>query len=312
MQPRRGLDALLDAIENLQGAAVPASVLESEILPARIVGYKASDLDTLIAAGEVVWAGVEGIGERDGRVALYLAEKAGVLQGRGKREEGRASETTPTSEREGRIVEYLKVHGASFFQPLHDGTGGGFPGETLEAVWNLVWRGEITNDGLNALRAYCERPAAAKKASKRDHQQGPGFRSRRTTPPTAQGRWSLIGDGAGRDTEWSHAVALQLLARYGVVFRETAHAEGLVGGFSAVYDVLKAMEERAGEVRRGYFASGSGARCSLLVPAAVDLLRTLRVKRDGDKSEMLMLAATDPANPYAGALMHVGLMRGLR
>jgi ATP-dependent Lhr-like helicase len=73
---------------------------------------------------------------------------------------------------------------------LHDGTGGGYPGETLEAIWNLVWRGLLTNDGLHALRAYCERPAASKKQGKRVHQQS-GFRSRRTTPPTAQGRWSL-------------------------------------------------------------------------------------------------------------------------
>ena len=297
VQPRRGLDALLDVIENLQGAPIPASVLESEVLPARIIGYKPSDLDTLIAAGEVVWSGVEGIGERDGRVALYLAEKAQVLQGRGKREEGREGATV---EREGKIVEYLRGHGASFFQPLHDGTGGGYPGETLEAIWNLVWRGEITNDGLNALRAYCERPAAAKKVTRKIHQQGAGFRSRRTTPPTAQGRWSLVAAAGSADTEFSHAIALQLLARYGVVFRETAHAEGLVGGFSAIYDVLKAMEE-SGRLRRGYFAADLGA-VQFAMPAAVELLRTLRVKRDGDKSEMLLLAATDPANPY-GALM---------
>ena len=297
VQPRRGLDALLDVIENLHGAPLPASVLETEILPARIIGYKPSDLDTLIAAGEVVWAGVEGIGERDGRVALYLAEKADLLQGRGKREEGRVG---PTVEREGKILEYLRAHGASFFQPLHDGVGGGFPGETLDAIWNLVWRGEITNDGLNSLRAYCERPATAKKASRRDHQQGTGFRSRRTTPPTAQGRWSLIAESTVEGTAWSHAVALQLLARYGVVFRETAHAEGLVGGFSAIYDVMKAMEE-SGKVRRGYFAADLGA-VQFAVPAAVELLRTLRVRRDGDKNEMLLLAATDPANPY-GALM---------
>ena len=295
VQPRRGLDALLDVIENLQGAPIPASVLETEVLPARIIGYKASDLDTLIAAGEVVWAGVEAIGEKDGRVALYLADKVGALR-------------APTSqnrdvghpmEREQKIVEYLRANGASFFQPLHDGIGGGYPGETLEAIWNLVWRGELSNDGLHALRAYCERPTTAKKQARRVHQQA-GFRSRRTTPPTAQGRWSLLRAEDGNATEWSHAMALQLLARYGVVFRETAHAEGLPGGFSAVYDVLKAMEE-SGRVRRGYFAADLGAT-QFAMPAAVDLLRSLRVKRDGDKSEMLMLAATDPANPY-GSLM---------
>ena len=101
-------------------------------------------------------------------------------------------------------------------------------------------------------------------------------------------------------TEWSHAIAHQLLARYGVVFRETAHAEGLPGGFSAIYDVMKALEE-SGRVRRGYFAADLGAT-QFAMPAAVDLLRSLRVRRDGDKSEMLLLGATDPANPY-GALL---------
>ena len=79
VQPRRGLDALLDAVEGLQGAALPASILETEILPARIANYKPADLDTLIAAGEVTWMGLDSLGERDGRVGLYLAEKLGEL-----------------------------------------------------------------------------------------------------------------------------------------------------------------------------------------------------------------------------------------
>ena len=70
----RGLDALLDAIENLQGAPLPASILETEILAARIDGYSPADLDALCAAGEVVWRGVEPVGDRDGRVALYLTD----------------------------------------------------------------------------------------------------------------------------------------------------------------------------------------------------------------------------------------------
>jgi ATP-dependent Lhr-like helicase len=95
-------------------------------------------------------------------------------------------------------------------------------------------------------------------------------------------------------------MAQQLLTRYGVVFRETAHAENLPGGFSAVYDVLKAMEE-SGRVRRGYFAADLGAT-QFAMPAAVELLRSLRTEREGERCEMLMLAATDPANPY-GALL---------
>jgi ATP-dependent helicase Lhr and Lhr-like helicase len=312
VQPRRGLDALLDVIENLQGAPLPASILETEILPARIAGYKSADLDTLIAAGEVTWVGFDAIGERDGRVGLYLAEKLEALsavvqgtgmqgtgmQGTGIREQGTGE---AGEEREARVVEYLRAHGASFFQQVHVGVGGGYPGETLDSVWNLVWRGLLTNDSFQALRAYCA-PVSTKRA-KRVHPQT-GFTSRRTTPPTAQGRWSLnaVAFAEGRSaTAWSHAIAQQLLTRYGVVFRETAHAENLPGGFSAVYDVLKAMEE-SGRVRRGYFAAGVGIGATqFAMPAAVDLLRSLRAEREGDGREMLMLAATDPANPY-GAL----------
>jgi ATP-dependent Lhr-like helicase len=294
VQPRRGLDALLDAIENLQGAPLPASLLETEILPARIAGFKSADLDTLIAAGEVVWVGFEPLGERDGRVGLYLAERLRTLW------PVSASAKQDLSEREQQIVEYLKANGASFFQTLHDGVGGGYPGETLEALWSLVWKGLLTNDALHALRAYCERPAT--KQARRTHQQS-GFRSRRTTPPTAQGRWSLNAvafEEARNATTWSAAIAQQLLTRYGVVFRETAHAEGLVGGFSTVYDVLKAMEE-SGKVRRGYFAADLGAT-QFAMPAAVDLLRALRAPGQDDAREGVMLAATDPANPY-GALL---------
>jgi ATP-dependent Lhr-like helicase len=318
VQPRRGLDALLDVIENLQGAPLPASILESEILPARLTGYKTADLDTLIAAGEVIWVGFDPIGERDGRIGLYLAEKLPVLWPierlqntgilRSAQDDGGPLIEDPRSalgtDKETEIVEYLKVRGASFFQDLHDGIGGGYPGETLEALWGLVWKGALTNDGMAALRAYCERPAAnsSRKPARRVHQQS-GFRSRRTTPPTAQGRWALNASAFASErsaTEWSHAIAQQLLTRYGVVFRETAHAENLPGGFSAIYDVMKALEE-SGKIRRGYFAADLGAT-QFAMPAAVDLLRSLRVQQDPEKVEMLQLAATDPANPY-GALL---------
>jgi ATP-dependent Lhr-like helicase len=297
IQPRRGLDALLDTIENLQGAPLPASLLETEILPARIAGYKPADLDTLIAAGEVVWTGLDPIGERDGRIGLFLAEKLPLLW--------TPRPKSGLDERQQQIVAYLRSNGASFFQPLHDAIGGGYPGETLEALWSLVWSGLLTNDALHALRAYCEKPAGTgrnAKPSRRTHNQT-GFRSRRTTPPTAQGRWSLnetAFDETRNATEWSHAIAQQLLTRYGVVFRETAHAENLPGGFSAIYDVMKALEE-SGRVRRGYFAADLGAT-QFAMPAAVDLLRSLRIDTQKDAREVVMLAATDPANPY-GALL---------
>jgi ATP-dependent Lhr-like helicase len=333
LAPRRSahaqLDALLDAIESLQGAPLPASLIETAILPARIAEYEPSALDTLIAAGEVAWAGVEPIGERDGRIALFLADKLPLLA-------RQRPIVEPLTEREARLLAVLESTGASFFDLLHQAMGGGYPGETIDALWSLVWRGLVTNDSLHALRAYIAKPENAR--TPRRLQTGVVFRSRRTTPPTAQGRWSLLplraqkgGDGASTGlgapplrrfsaarvgghepqpasaslgvptaTEASHALALQLLNRYGVLLRESVAAENIPGGFSAVYDVLKALEE-SGRIRRGYFVAGLGAT-QFALPAAVDLLRQLRTAPDAEKPEFVQLAATDPANPYGSVL----------
>ena len=301
LAPRRSrhgnLDGLLDAIDSLQGAPLPASLVETAILPARIVEYAQAGLDTLIAAGEVAWAGVEPIGERDGRIALFLADKLPLLaQSR--------PQTEPLSENEARLLAVLESTGASFFDALHQAVGGGYPGETIEALWSLVWRGLITNDSLHALRAYIARPDSAR--APRRLQTGTVFRSRRTVPPTAQGRWSLLpsrfekGTDGPSVTEARHALALQLLNRYGVLLREHVAAENVPGGFSAVYDVLKALEE-SGSIRRGYFVAGLGAT-QFALPAAVDLLRQLRTAPAAEKPEFVQLAATDPANPYGSVL----------
>ena len=319
LAPRRSghgnLDGLLDAIESLQGAPLPASLVETAILPARIAEYAPSGLDTLIAAGEVAWAGVEPIGERDGRIALFLADKLPLLA-------QTRPVTEPLSENEAKLLAVLESTGASFFDALHQAMGGGYPGETIEALWSLVWRGLITNDSLHALRAYIARPENAR--TPRRLQTGVAFRSRRTTPPTAQGRWSLlplrtlgapsfrrisderVGDHESKlastptATEASHALALQLLNRYGVLLREHVAAENVPGGFSAVYDVLKALEE-SGRIRRGYFVAGLGAT-QFAFPAAVDLLRQLRNAPPQEKPEFVQLAAPDPANPYGSVL----------
>ena len=289
VRPRRGeLDALLDAVESLQGAPLVASLLESAILPARLAGYDSSALDTLMAAGEIAWVGVESLGERDGRVALYLADQLPMLAP--VREQREA-----LTEREERLLAALERGGANFFEPLHEAAGGGYPGESIDALWSLIWRGIVTNDSMHALRAYIARPEVAR----RTH-TGQVFRSRRTTPPTAQGRWSLVRAGMATATERSHALALQLLNRYGVLLRESVAAENVAGGFSAVYDVLKAMEE-SGRIRRGYFVAGHGAT-QFALPAAVDLLRQLRTEPAVEAAEFVQMAAADPANPYGAAL----------
>jgi ATP-dependent Lhr-like helicase len=286
---RAGLDALLDVVENLQGAPLPASILETEILPARIEGYAAGDLDALAAAGEVVWRGVEPVGDRDGRVAIYLTDHIGRLW--------RPTATPELTEREQAILIHLKSHGASFFAPMHDAAGGGYPGETVDALWDLVWKGILTNDTFHALRAFTRAPA--RRGRKKGRATGP-FRSRRVAPPSAEGRWSLLAERVpvpASDTQWSTAMAQQLLSRYGVVTREVAAAEGIFGGFGAVYDVLKAFED-AGRVRRGYFV-GVGAT-QFALPPALELLRTLRELPEDP--EVLVIAATDPANAYGTTL----------
>jgi len=325
LTPRRGMDALLDVIENLQGAPIAASLLETSILPARIANYQPGDLDTLITAGEVAWAGVEPLGERDGRIALYLADKIPLLAVPRPNPE-------PMTEREQQLLASLQRTGASFFTQLHESVGGGYPGESLDALWSLVWRGLATNDSLHPLRAYTARPESNRRPRKLPPQGN--FRSRRTIPATAQGRWSLTaaafkdrtslvtghdfsrGDTvtavnralapatpAASTTESTHALALQLLSRYGVLLRECVAAENIPGGFSAIYPVLKALEE-SGRIRRGYFVAGLGAT-QFALPVAVDLLRSLRnpqVPLEGSKPEFVLLAATDPANPYGSTL----------
>jgi ATP-dependent helicase Lhr and Lhr-like helicase len=302
LTPRRSgpahLDSLLDAVESLQGAPIPASLLESSVLPSRVSGYEPAGLDTLVAAGEVAWAGVEPLGERDGRIALFLADKLQLLA-------QQRPIVEPLIDREEKLIEILESTGASFFDPLHQAVGGGYPGETIDALWSLVWRGLVTNDSLHALRAYIARPETSRTA--RRSQTGAVFRSRRTTPPNAQGRWSLLparaqkgSEGLPSSTEASHALALQLLSRYGVLTREAVAAENVPGGFSAVYDVLKALEE-SGRIRRGYFVAGLGAT-QFALPAAVDLLRQLRTEPPAEKPEFVQLAASDPANPYGSVL----------
>jgi len=203
------------------------------------------------------------------------------------------------SERERAIVVHLKKHGASFFAAIHDAVGGGYPGETVEALWDLVWKGLLTNDTFHALRAFTQAPE--RRSRKKPRSAGAAFRSRRVAPPSAEGRWSLLAERVPvppNDTQWSTAMAQQLLARYGIVSREIAAAEGIAGGFGAVYDVLKALED-AGRVRRGYFAGGVGAT-QFALPPALDLLRSLR--ETPDEPEVLTIAATDPANPYGMTL----------
>ena len=306
--PRRGMDALLDTIEALQGAALLVSDLETEILPARIADYQPGNLDTLMAAGEVTWVGVEQSGDRNGRIALYLTESLPLLR----LPEAAAPASplagqdlphqTPHSERAEKIAEFLSRQGASFFAEIHNACGGGFPGDTVEALWQLVWAGRITNDTFYPLRKLVRPDDRNRKNELFDKERpgSPGYLRRlrsRTATGQAHGRWSLIGQritAALTPTQWSANISQQILQRHGIVMRETAIAENIPGGYNTIYPALKTMED-SGWVRRGMFVAGLGA-AQFAMPAAVDMLRSLRI--DPATPEVLHLAATDPANPY--------------
>ena len=291
---RRGLDALLDAVESLQGAPVPASLLETSILPARVADYQSADLDTLAAAGEVVWLGLEPLGVRDGRVALYLADRllhlAPPMGELDHREAGAA-----LTDREQRILDALRGTGASFFASLHEAGGGGYPAESVAALWSLVWKGLVTNDAFHALRSFV-RPPERQRARQAT---GAAFRTRRLAPPSTEGRWAVVERQVpGQVTAWAAALTDQLLARYGVLTRDATTVESVPGGFAALYPVLRALED-AGRIRRGYFVSGIAAT-QFARPSAVDMLRSMR--ECGESPVAVVLAATDPANPYGHVL----------
>jgi ATP-dependent Lhr-like helicase len=287
-RPRAGLDGLLDTIEQLQGVPLVASLLELDILPSRVADYSPTQLDTLMAAGEVVWVGVEPLGERDGRIALYLTDHvARLLPPRG--------DAADPKGREAEVLEELRKQGASFFASLHAAVGGGFPQETVDALWRLVWKGYVTNDTLHALRAYLRPPERARRSGRLTP-----FRSRRLVPPSAEGRWAAIAPKGGdlSLTQWATAFAQQLLTRHGVVTREVTAIEQIPGGFTTIYTVLRRLEE-TGRVRRGYFVAGLGA-AQFAQPGAVDLLRAAR--EEPDTPAAVTLAATDPGNPYGAML----------
>src|SRR5439155_1823546 len=90
-----------------------------------------------------------------------------------------------------------------------------------------------------------------------------------------------------------------LLERQGIVTRDGVRAEGLPGGYGAVYSELRSLET-LGLSRRGYFVEGLGG-AQFALGGAVERLRELR-PREGEEAEPLVLAAADPAQPYGASL----------
>jgi ATP-dependent Lhr-like helicase len=323
-RPARGAGAVLETIERLAGAPVPASALETLVLPSRLPGYSTAMLDELTAAGEVTWAGAGTVGTGDGWLVLAPAESAPLLLP----EPGELT-LTPLH---AAVLRALDGGGGLFFRMLSDRVAAaddGHPpqdGELAAAIWDLVWAGRLTNDTLAPLRVVtgsgqphraARRPAARRYGGGRySGPRRPAMPSR-TGPPTVTGRWSLLPDRVTDEataTMRAHAHALALLERHGVLTRGAVAAERVPGGFGAVYPVLRAMEE-TGQCRRGYFVEGLGG-AQFALPGAVDRMRALAGDplsgdplaggpagaRPGHPERAVVLPAADPAQPYGAAL----------
>ncbi|MPZ64915.1 MAG: ATP-dependent helicase [Pseudonocardiaceae bacterium] len=309
-------DDVLNVVEQLAGAPIPASALESLVLPARLPDYSPALLDELTTAGEVTWTGCGSLPGGDGWVALAPADVAEALLP----DLDNTLDTTPLHravlEALGWVPDSTRRNGgALFFRQLADSTGASLvaagqtaPGDTelVTALWDLVWAGLVSNDSLAPLRSLVSGRGAAHKP-RRSAPRGRYARMRsgrpaipaRSGPPTAAGRWSLAPAPEQDTTRRAHARAEALLERHGVLTRGALDTERISGGFAGVYKVLRAMEE-SGRCRRGYVVEGLGA-AQFAVPGAIDRLRALGSAAD-DTGAAVVLAASDPAQPYGAAL----------
>lgn len=276
---RRGISALNSVVDQLQGAVVPASTLERDILAARLADAP-EQLDRLLLSGDLVWVGRDPLGSRDGKVSLFRRDTLDTLW------EGPSDSFEP-NETHTAVLSHLGERGASFFRDIYTGVGGGDIGTALDSLWDLVWAGHVTNDTLDPLRAFVARRRGS----------GSGRRNAGARFPThAAGRWSLTRGGPVHvePTERHSMWAQILLDRHGVVTRSTVLSENYPGGFSALYPVYGHLEE-TGRLRRGYFVEGLGGS-QFALPGAVDRLR-MPVEQT-----LIVLAATDPANPYGATV----------
>ena len=307
----RGIDGLARAVEQLQGAPVPASALERLILPSRVSGYTPSLLDELTTTGEILWAGAGALPGKDGWVSLYLTDAAPLLSP--------PPHPLELSALHESVLTALAGGYGLFFRQIADQVRATTHPDVsdpqlTDALWDLAWSGRLTNDTLAPLRSLLGSGRTAGATAHRARRPIPRGRyggltasarpPSRSGPPTVSGRWSLLPAPEPDPTHRGHALARALLDRHGVVTRGAVAAEGIEGGFSAMYRVLSAFEDN-GQARRGYVVEGLGA-AQFAMDGAVDRLRGAATARDRAEAHpvphAVVLAAADPANAYGAAL----------
>lgn len=283
----RGADGLLRVIEQLAGVSLPASQLESAILPARVRDYAPAMLDELLATGQVTWWGTGALPGRDGWLAMAPTDLAPLLMP----DPGVPDETLPT-----RIWELLQDR-ALFSRDIAAALSADAlvpENDVRTALAELLWSGHITNDTFIPLRTHLG-SRGGRSAPRTTRRRG-AVRQRTALIP-ADGRWTRIPRAEGDAAARALAQAESLLDRFGVVTREMVNTSGTSGGFAAMYRVLRALED-AGRCRRAYVVEGQGA-AQFALAGAIDEIR--RVAGADDHSART-LAAADPAQPYGAAL----------
>ncbi|MFW0796050.1 ATP-dependent helicase [Gordonia sp. CPCC 205515] len=312
--PLTGVDAVDMVVDQLAGYPLPASAWESLVLPSRVADYTPAMLDELLASGEVVWTARGRIGGSDGWISLHTADVAALTVP--------APDEIDLTPVHSRVLAALEPGGALRFTQIVDAAADddGTPPAATEveaALWDLVWAGWISNDSFAPLRAAIA-PRRASSAPKsmpthRSRGRAPRLRPQRlstrylaeqslrgSVPPTAGGRWFLLHHPTVDPTVATQALCDQLLARYGVVTRGSVTVEDVVGGFARIYKALNVFED-SGQVRRGYYVDGLGG-AQFASPSQVDALRAHALPDRKAAAKAVVLAATDPANPFGAAL----------
>ncbi|MBZ5608982.1 MAG: DEAD/DEAH box helicase [Acidobacteriia bacterium] len=288
-----GIDGTLQIIKQLQGYEISAAAWEPDVLAQRVAHYEPEFLDQLCLAGEVMWARLSPhpafeVPEprrvrptRTAPIAIFLRESTDWLA-------PMASGATPVFSHAARdVLTQLEQRGASFFADLVRGTGR-LASEVEDGLWELVAAGLVTADGFENLRALVD--------PKRRRGEGRGKHSR---PRHAAGRWALVRHAANASAPEARPAffADQLLARWGVVFRDLLARESLAPPWRDLLPVLR-RKEAQGEIRGGRFVAGfSGEQFAR--PEALELLRAVR---RSDAAEQPNIPNSDPLN-LAGIIM---------
>lgn len=310
-----GIDGLMRVIEQLEGVALPVDVWQHYVFPARIRNYDPSMLDELVSSGEVVWVGASynaGLCE----IMLYPVDSLQLAAHCKQAVEQYPCKTQEITLQSLILQVFDTNDGAAFssmqiekiVRPQWQANGPQMvnpqTGELVasvwssaqfeEALWDLVWKGLITNSSCAVIRAR-----AQGKSMRRSSSAHGRVRLHSVQPQTMAGLWSKLDTAAEEISAEQFAIdtVSLLLDRYGVVVQPLVEMANIKGGFSSVYPVLKAMEER-GDLVRGMFIEGMGAAQF----ANKETINMLREARHHHNQSCVALDVTDPANLVGGAI----------